>query len=149
MVVIASSVKLLKAVRADRAVAPGTAAARSGGFSGRVTLFGSRVLARGGRIGLAAARYGAIPAAVYLMFRYPRLINSTLAVLGGWLGINIWLVQFVFWFVTILIGSHLALFLLAPLSWVLRVLGWMTGALAVWFRSARTRRLDPRIVKAG
>lgn len=80
------------------------------------------------------------------MITNPELINATLAVLGGWLGINIWLVQFVFWFVTILMVSRLVLFLLAPLSWVLRVLGWMTGALAVWFRSARTRRPDPRVV---
>jgi len=57
-------------------------------------------------------------------------------------GINIWLVQFIFWFVIILVVSHLALFLLAPLSWVLR--GLVTGALAARFRSDRTRRLEPR-----
>ncbi|MGB7934551.1 MAG: hypothetical protein WCH04_20460 [Gammaproteobacteria bacterium] len=144
MVVIASSVKLLKAVRAGRAVAPGAAAARSGGFSGRVALFGSRVLARGGRLGLTVARYGAIPAAVYLMFRYPQLINSTLAELGGWLDVDPWLVQFLFWFVTLSVLMSLALFLLGPLSWVLRSLGWMTGALAVRYRSARVRRLSER-----
>jgi hypothetical protein len=144
MVVIASSVKLLKAVRAGRAVAPGAAAARSGGFSGRVALFGSRVLARGGRLGLAVARYGAIPAAVYLMFRYPQLINSTLAELGGWLDVDPSLVQFLFWFVILAVFLRLALFLLGPLSWVLRSLGWMTGALAVRYRSARVPRLSER-----
>jgi hypothetical protein len=144
MVVIASSVKLLKAVRAGRVVAPGTAAARSGGFSGRVALFGSRVLARGGRLGLAVARYGAIPAAVYLMFRYPQLINSTLAELGAWLDVDPWLVQFLFWFVALTVIMRLALFLLAPLSWVLRSLGWMTGALAAGYRSARARRRSER-----
>jgi hypothetical protein len=144
MVVIASSVKLLKAVRAGRAVAPGAAAARSGGFSGRVALFGSRVLARGGRLGLAVARYGAIPAAVYLMFRYPQLINSTLAELGGWLGVDPWLVQFLFWIVALSVIMRLALFLLGPLSWVLRSLGWMTGALAARYRSVRARRWPER-----
>ena len=144
MVVIASSVKLLKAVRAGRAVAPGAAAARSGGFSGRVALFGSRVLARGGRLGLAVARYGAIPAAVYLMFRYPQLINSTLAELGAWLDVDPWLVQFLFWFIALSVIMRLALFLLAPLSWVLRSLGWMTGALAARYRSARAHRRSER-----
>jgi len=144
MVVIASSVKLLKAVRAGRAVAPGAAAARSGGFSGRVALFGSRILARGGRLGLAVARYGAIPAAVYLMFRYPRLINSTLAELGDWLGVDAWLVQFLFWFVILSVIMRLALFLLGPLSWVLRSLGWMTGTLAAGYRSTRVHHLSER-----
>jgi hypothetical protein len=144
MVVIASSVKLLKAVRAGRAVAPGVAAARTGGFSGRVALFGSRVLARGGRLGLAVARYGAIPAAVYLMFRYPQLINSTLAELGDWLGVDPWLVQFLFWFVTLSVIMRLALFLLGPLSWVLRSLGWMTGTLAARSRPARAPSVPER-----
>jgi hypothetical protein len=145
--VIASTVKLLRAVRAARAVAPGAAAARSGGFSGRV-LFGSRVLlTRGGRLGLAVARYGSIPAAVYLMFRYPQLINSTLAALGDWMGVDPWWVQFLFWFVALSVIMRLALFLLGPLSWILRSLGWMTGTLAAWYRSARAqRRLDPRVI---
>jgi hypothetical protein len=140
MVVIASSVKLLKAVRAGRAVTSGAAMARTGGFSERVALFGSRVLARGGRFGLAVARYGAIPAAVYLMFRYPQLINSTLAELGNWLGVESWVVQFLFWFVALSVIMRLALFLLGPLSWVLRSLGWMTGALAARCRSGRVHR---------
>jgi hypothetical protein len=102
------------------------------------------VLARGGRLGLAVARYGAIPAAVYLMFRYPQLINSTLAELGDWLGVDPWLVQFLFWFVTLSVIMRLALFLLGPLSWVLRSLGWMTGTLAASYRSARARRRSDR-----
>jgi hypothetical protein len=144
VVVIASSVKLLRAVRAGRAAAPGAAMARTGGFSGRVALFGSRVLARGGRFGLAVARYGAIPAAVYLMFRYPQLINPTLAELGNWLGVESWVVQFLFWFVALSVIMRLALFLLGPLSWVLRSLGWLTGILAARYRSARAHRRPER-----
>lgn len=144
MVIIASSVKLLGAVRAGRAVAPGAAVARSAGFSGRVALFGSRVLARGGRLGLAVARYGAIPAAVYLMFRYPRLINSTLEELGDWLGVDPWLVQFLFWFVTLSVIMRLALFLMGPLSRVLQGLGWLTATLAAGYRSAHVSHQSGR-----
>ena len=137
VIVIASTVKLLKAVRAARAAAPGSATAQAGGFSGRVAVFGSRVLARGGRLAITVASYGAIPAAIYLMIRYPVLINATLAELGDWLGISPWLVQFVFWFVMLSISMRLALFLLAPLSWALRALGRVTGIIAAWFQPAR------------
>jgi hypothetical protein len=151
VVVIASFLKLLKAARTGRAVAPGSyagsTAVRSGGFSQRVSKLGLRVLARGGRLGVTIASYGAIPAAVYLMFRYPSLINATLAELGGWLGVGPWVLQFLFWFVVISVTMRLALFLLGPLSWTLRSLGWMTGTLAARYRSARAhRRLDPRVI---
>ena len=143
VIVIASTVKLLKAVRAARAAAP---TARAGGFSGRVAVFGSRVLARGGRLAITVASYGAIPAAIYLMIRYPELINATLAELGDWLGISPWLVQFVFWFVILWITLRLALFLLAPLSWALRVLGRVTGIIAAWSQPTRARRRpDPHL----
>jgi hypothetical protein len=71
------------------------------------------------------------------MIRYPEMINATLAELGDWLGIPPWLVQFVFWFVILWITLRLALFLLAPLSWALRVMGRVTGIIAAWFRPAR------------
>ncbi len=142
--VIAASVKLVKAVTAARAV---TKAPVAGGFSGRVALFGSKVLAGSGRLGVAVARYGAIPAAVYLMVRYPELINATLAELGAWLGLDPWLVQFLFWFLALSLGLRLALFLLGPLAGVLRGLGWAGAALAAWFRPVRRkRRLDPRVI---
>jgi hypothetical protein len=47
------------------------------------------------------------------------------------------LVQFVFWFVILWITMRLALFLLAPLSWTLRVLGRVTGIIAAWFQPTR------------
>jgi hypothetical protein len=148
--IIASSVKLFKAARAGRAVAPagaGIKTARSSGFSGRIALLGSRVLAGSGRFGVAAARYGAIPMAVYLMFRYPSLINATLAELGDWLGVEPLAVQFVFWFVALSVIMRLALFLLAPLSWLLQSLGCIIGTLAAWNRSARShRQLVSRVI---
>lgn len=143
LAVIASSVKLLKATRVSRAAVPadaGIAAARSSGFSGRVAVLGSRVLARSGRLAVAVSGYGVVPMAVYLMIRYPSLINATLAELGGVLGIEPWLLQFLFWFVAILAICRLALFLLGPLSWLLRKLAWMTGALGSWYRSGYADR---------
>jgi hypothetical protein len=54
------------------------------------------------------------------------------------------LVQLLFWFVTLSVIMRLALFLLGPLSWVLRSLGWMTGTLAARYRSARARDRSTR-----
>ena len=144
--VIAASVKLIKAVRAARAVTPTTSAAGAGSFPARVALFGSRVLARGGRLGVAVARYGAVPAAAYLMIRYPSLINATLAELADWLGAPPWAVQFGFWFVAVSVTLRLGLFLLGPLSRVLRGLGWLASALAAWFRpTPGLQRQEPRV----
>ncbi len=136
--VIAGSVKLLKAFRATKAARPAAASANAGGFSGRVAMFGSRVLARGGRLGASIARLGAIPAAVYLMIRYPSLVNATLAEFANWLGVESWLVQFLFWFVAIWIILALTISLLRPLSLTLRGLSWLTGTVAVFFGAART-----------
>jgi hypothetical protein len=136
--VIAGSVKLLRAFRTAKAARPAAAAASTGGFSGRVAVFGSRVLARGGRLGVSIARLGAIPAAVYLMIRYPSLVNATLAEFANWLGIEPWLVQSLFWFVAIWIILTLSIFLLRPLSLALRGLSWLTGILAGFFGATRT-----------
>jgi hypothetical protein len=146
VLVIASTVKLLKALRAVRSVAPASNTARAGNFSWRVRVFGSRVLARGGRLATKVASYGAVPAAIYLMIAHPELINSTLAAFAGWIGVGPWLVQFVFWFIALFIAIRLVLILLAPLSWVLRVLGRVTGTIAGWVRRTRTRRFDQGIV---
>jgi hypothetical protein len=145
VIVIGSTMKLLRALRAARPT-PAANVARAGSFSRRVTVFGSRVLSHGGRLGVAIASFGAIPAAIYLMITHPELINATLAEFGDWLGITPRVVQFVFWFVALSITMRLALYLLAPLSWVLRGLGLLTGILAAWFRPINTRRFDPRIV---
>ena len=138
--VIAGSVKLLKAFQTAKAARPAAAAATgTSGFSGRVAMFGSRVLARGGRLGVSIARLGAIPAAVYLMIRYPSLVNATLAEFAHWLDIEPWLVQFLFWLVAIWIILTLTISLLRPLSLVLRGLSWLTGILAVFFGTTRTQ----------
>jgi hypothetical protein len=145
VIVIASTVKLLKAVRAARAAAPAANAARAGNFSSRVAVFGSRVLARGGRLAIAVASYGAIPAAIYIAITHPAMINTTLAAFAEWIGIGPWLVQFVFWFLALFVVIRVALFLLAPLSWVLQGLGRVTGILAARFGRARSRRRDSQV----
>jgi hypothetical protein len=137
VVVIVASVKLVKAVRAAKVAESGSVAARAGGFSRRVALFGSRVLAGGGRLGIAVARYGAVPAAIYLMVRYPSLANATLAELAGWLGVEPWLVQFLFWFVVLSVLLRLVLFVLPPVSGVLRGLAWLTGRVGAWVWAIR------------
>lgn len=137
VVVIAGSIKLLKAFRTVKAARPAAATASTGGFSGRVAVFGSRILARGGRLGVSIAKFGAIPAAVYLMIRYPSLINATLAEFAGWLGIDPWLMQFLFWFLAISIALSMTALLLRPLSRVFRGMSWLTGSLALLFTANR------------
>lgn len=140
VVVIASSVKLLKAVRAAKTVRPAAATARAGGFSGRVAQFGSGILAQGGRLGVYVAKLGAIPAAVYLMIRYPSLVNATLAEFANWLGIESWLVQFLFWFAAIWSILALTICLLRPLSWALLGMSRLIRTLASVFGEDRTHR---------
>jgi hypothetical protein len=131
--VIAASVKLVKALSL---VGREARAAKAVGFSERVTLFGSRLLARGGRIAVSAARLGAVPAAIYLMVRYPSLINATLAELAGWLGVRPWIVQFLGWFLGIWVLGRLAMLLLRPVSALLGGLAWLTARLAGWSRAS-------------
>jgi hypothetical protein len=81
------------------------------------------------------------------MIRYPSLINATLAEFAVWLGIEPWVVQFMFWFVALWIILTLTKFLLGPLSWALRSLGWVAGTLAGWFRATQPQeRIKPRTV---
>jgi hypothetical protein len=137
--VLATSVKLLKAVRATKLAGPAAEATRVGGFSRKVALFGSRVLAGGGRLAARVARFGAVPAAIYLMFRYPSLANATLTELAGWLGVAPWMLQLPFWLVVLYVVLRLGLALLSPLSHFLRGLASGTARAADWARPARVR----------
>ena len=131
--VMAASLKLLRVVRAAKAAAP---AARVGGLSRKLTLYGSGILARGSALGIKVARLGAVPAAVYLMVRYPSLANATLAELADWLGIAPWMVQLPFWFVALYLLLRLTLWALRPLSAILGGLAWTTARMARWARTA-------------
>ena len=115
------------------------------GPGGAVTILGTEVGgdsalvlgSRGGRLGARVAHYGAVSATIYLMVRYPSLVNATLAALAGWLGVDPWIVQFLFWFVALCVLLRLTLALLSPLSSVLGGLSWMLGTAANWTRPAR------------
>jgi hypothetical protein len=137
--VLATSVKLLKAVRATKLSGPAAEVTRAGGFSRKVALFGSRVLAGGGRLAARVARLGAVPAAIYLMFRYPSLANATLAELADWLGVAPWMLQLPFWLIVLYVVLRLGLALLSPLSHLLRGLAWGTARAADWARPTRVR----------
>jgi hypothetical protein len=78
------------------------------------------------------------------MFRYPQLINSTLAVLEDRMGIDPWLVQLLFRFVVLSVIMRLALFLMGPLSRILQGLGWITAALAAGYRSTHVSHRSER-----
>jgi hypothetical protein len=133
---IVATVKLVKALKALRSAPRGVA---SIGFSERVALVGSRVLHQSGRLGAAVARYGAIPAAAYLMLRHPSLINATLVELAGWLGVAPAAVQFAFWFVALWLLLRVTLALLRPLSWVMGTLAGLLARLAGWTVSPGVR----------
>jgi hypothetical protein len=129
---IVASVKLVKALKGLRSAPRGVAGV---GFSERVALVGSRVLQHSGRLGAAVARYGAIPAAAYLMLRHPSLINATLVELAGWLEVPPAAVQFAFWFVALWLLLRVTLALLRPLSWVMGTLAGLLARLAGWTAS--------------
>jgi hypothetical protein len=133
---IVASIKVLKALTAFRS-APRAVA--SVGFPERVALLGSRVLQQSGRLGAAVARYGAIPAAAYLMLRHPSLINATLVELAGWLGVPPAAVQFAFWFVALWLLMRVTLTLISPLSWVIGTLAGLLARLVGWTASPGTR----------
>ena len=133
---IVATVKLVKALKALRSAPRGVARVR---FSERVALVGSRVLQQSGRLGAAVARDGAIPAAAYLMLRYPSLINATLVELAGWLGVAPAAVQFAFWFVALWLLLRVTLALLRPLSWVMGMLAGLLARLAGWTTSPGAR----------
>lgn len=144
--VIVASVKLVNALKAVRATPRGVAAAA---FSQRVALVGSRVLQQSGRLGVAVARYGAIPAAVYLMLRHPSLINATLVELADWLDVPSGVVQFAFWFVVLWILMRVTVALLRPLSWVLDTLSALLARLSGWTASPGARASLATVAAAG
>jgi hypothetical protein len=133
---IDATVKLGKALKALRAAPRSVAGV---GFSERVALVGSRVLQQSGRLGAAVARYGAIPAAAYLMLRHPSLINATLVELAAWLGVAPAAIQFAFWFVALWLLLRVTLALLRPLSWVMGTLAGLLARLVGWTASPGTR----------
>lgn len=130
VVALAASVKLVKAVKG---VSMAGQTSHRLSLSNRTALIGSRLIARSG-VGIAIAKWGAVPAAIYLMLRYPSLINATLGELADWAGLPRAPVRFLFWYALVLGLTWIGLFLIRPirvilegLAWILR---WLDGRLA-------------------
>lgn len=131
VVALAASVKLVKAVKG---VSMAGQTSHRLSLSSRTALIGSRLIARSGGVGIAIAKWGAVPAAIYLMLRYPSLINATLGELADWAGLPRAPVRFLFWYALVLGLTWIGLFLIRPirvilegLAWILR---WLDGRLA-------------------
>lgn len=131
VVALAASVKLVKAVKG---VSMAGQTSHRLSLSSRTALIGSRLIARSGGAGIAIAKWGAVPAAIYLMLRYPSLINATLGELADWAGLPRAPVRFLFWYALVLGLTWIGLFLIRPirvilegLAWILR---WLDGRLA-------------------
>jgi hypothetical protein len=63
----------LKLLRAGRTVA---SSSKEWGFATRTRLFASRLLMKGGRVARTVAKYGAVPATIYILIRHPSALHS-------------------------------------------------------------------------
>lgn len=118
----------LKILRAGRAVA------RSGkqwSFATRTRLLASGLLANGGRMARTVAKYGAVPATIYILIMHPSALHSALGQVATFLGLSPWIVQLAGW-------SAILLLVLYPVSWLLKIfirpMIWMLN-LAISFLS--------------
>lgn len=122
VVVLAASVKLVKVVKGV-AITGQTSHRLS--LSSRTALIGSRLIAKSGAVGIVIAKWGAVPATIYLMLRYPSLINATLGELAAWAGWPQAPVRFLFWYPLVLGLTWLAWLFIRPLRLILEGLVWM------------------------
>ena len=143
LLVMASTVKVLRAGRAARAARVGSVEAQ-----------GARTGLRQGALMSGSGRFAALPrmakvAAVagtaYVVVRHPSLVSALGANLSGWLGWPVWFGQFLIWLVVLLPVLFIARFiyrwLLTPILWLLVPL------MRVCFRTANNqlaRRTKPQ-----
>ncbi|WP_340162886.1 hypothetical protein [Billgrantia tianxiuensis] len=120
LLVMASTVKVLKAGRAARGARVGSIeaqGARSGVRQG--------VVAGGGRFAALPrmAKVAAVAGTAYVLVRHPSLISALGATLAEWLGWPTWLGQFLLWLIVLLpvfvVARLVRRWLLAPLLWLL------------------------------
>lgn len=123
LLLMASTVKVLRAGRLARG-------ARVGSVEARATQTGVRSGALAGTARFAAlpraARFAALTATAYVVIRHPSLISALGANVARWLGLPAWLGQFALWLV-VLLSALIVLrvlwrFVLAPLSWAVALL---------------------------
>ncbi|WP_425270322.1 hypothetical protein [Halomonas alkaliantarctica] len=120
LLVMASTVKVLRAGRAARAARVGSVEAH-----GARTGLRQGVLASGGRFATLPrmAKVAAVAGTAYVVVRHPSLVSALGANLSSWLGWPIWLGQFLIWLIVLLpilfIARFIYRWLLTPLLWLL------------------------------
>lgn len=120
LLVMASTVKVLRAGRAARA-------ARVGSIEAQGARAGLRqgVLITGGRFAALPrmAKVAAVAGTAYVVIRHPSLVSALGANLSSWLGWPVWLSQFLVWLIVLLPVLILVRFIyrwfLVPLLWLL------------------------------
>ncbi|MCP1317592.1 hypothetical protein [Halomonas sp. 707B3] len=120
LLVMASTVKVLRAGRAART-------ARLGGVEAQAARTGVRqgIVATSGRFATLPrmAKVAAVAGTAYVVIRHPSLVSALGAHLSHWLGWPTWLGQFLVWLIVLLPVLFIARFvyrwLLTPLLWLL------------------------------
>ncbi|MDQ7731418.1 hypothetical protein QT231_01835 [Halomonas sp. SpR1] len=120
LLVMASTVKVLRAGKAARA-------ARVGSVEAQGARAGLRqgIVATGGRFATLPrmAKVAAVAGTAYIVARHPSLVSALGANLSTWLGWPVWLGQFLVWLIVLLsalfIGRFIYRWLLTPLLWLL------------------------------
>lgn len=120
LLVMASTVKVLRAGRAART-------ARLGGVEAQAARTGVRqgIVATSGRFATLPrmAKVAAVAGTAYVVIRHPSLVSALGAHLSQWLGWPTWLGQFLVWLIVLLPVMFIARFiyrwLLTPLLWLL------------------------------
>ncbi|MGM0543704.1 MAG: hypothetical protein ACQERP_07515 [Pseudomonadota bacterium] len=120
LLVMASTVKVLRAGKAARAARVGNVEAQGAGAGLR-----QGMVASGGRFASLPrmAKVAAVAGTAYVVVRHPSLVSALGANLSSWLGWPVWLGQFLVWLIVllpVLIVVRLAYrWLLTPLLWLL------------------------------
>lgn len=120
LLVMASTVKVLRAGRAARTARAGSVEAQ-GARAG----LGQGVVATSGRFATLPrmAKIAAVAGTAYVVVRHPSLVSALGANLSNWLGWPVWLGQFLIWLVVLLpmliIARFVYRWLLTPLLWLL------------------------------
>lgn len=120
LLVMASTVKVLRAGRAARTARAGSVEAQ-GARAG----LGQGVVATSGRFAALPrmAKIAAVAGTAYVVVRHPSLVSALGANLSNWLGWPVWLGQFLIWLVVLLpmliIARFVYRWLLTPLLWLL------------------------------
>ncbi|CAM0556789.1 hypothetical protein EHLJMEHL_01877 [Vreelandella titanicae] len=143
LLVMASTVKVLRAGKAARAARVGNVEAQGA----RAGLRQGALMSGGGRFAALPrmAKVAAVAGTAYVVVRHPSLVSALGANLSSWLGWPVWLGQFLIWLIVLLPVLFIARFiyrwLLTPILWLLVPL------MRVCFRAANNqlaRRTKPQ-----